>query len=97
MDNRINMITNRLQLSLDAEHIEIEDQSHLHIGHAGAKESGGGHFAVQVLSTKFQDKSQLERHQMIYSALGDAMGKDIHAISIKALTPAEAATKISPE
>lgn len=90
--SRIDLITQRLQDALHAAQIHIVDESHLHVGHAGAKESGGGHFAVQVITDSFAHKSTLERHKMIYVALGDAMGKEIHAISISAKTPTEAAT-----
>ncbi len=90
--NRVKLITQRLEQALLAAQIQIVDQSHLHSGHAGAQESGGGHFAVEVISPSFTHKSQLERHKMIYTALGDAMGKEIHAISISAKTPSEAAT-----
>jgi BolA protein len=56
--------------------------------HEGAK-SGGGHFAVTIVSPTFQDKSPVQRHQMIYQALGDMMKKEIHALSIQAFTPDE--------
>lgn len=89
---RINMITERL-LVLAAQKLIITDDSHLHANHTEAKSSGGGHFTVQIISDKFQDKSAIERHKMVYLALGNAMGTAIHAISIKAQTPAEAATQ----
>lgn len=87
---RINMITERLQLELATQKLVITDDSHLHSKHAEAKASGGGHFTVQIISDKFQGKSAIERHKMVYVALGDAMGSAIHAISIKAQTPEEA-------
>ena len=68
--------------------LDIRDDSRLHAGHAGAK-SGGGHFAVTIISPRFQDKSAVQRHQMVYQALGELMTKDIHALSISALTPEE--------
>lgn len=89
---RIELITQRLQQALSPQHLEIIDESHLHAGHIGAMESGGGHFKVEVVANSFSDRSKVERHKMIYVALGDAMGKEIHAISISAKTPAEAAT-----
>lgn len=88
---RIDLITERLQRELSAEHINIIDQSHLHKNHPGAA-GGGGHFILEITASKFQGRSSIERHKMIYQALGDAMGREIHAISIKATTPAEAAT-----
>ena len=70
------------------EHLLVKDQSHLHAGHAGARD-GRGHFAVKIVAAAFADKSRIERHRMIYGALGDMMETDIHALSIDALTPDE--------
>jgi len=49
----------------------------------------GVHFAARVVSAEFAGKSTLERHRMVYAALGERMGTDIHALSIKAITPDE--------
>lgn len=87
---RINLIKQRLNAALEPLQLSIVDDSHLHAAHPGAQESGGGHFNIQVVSPQFQDKSAIERHRMIYMALGDAMGTDIHALSINAQTPEEA-------
>ena len=89
---RLELIKQRLVKALNVVTIEILDESHKHAGHIGAKTSSGGHFKLQIVSNSFQGKSAIERHKMIYMALGDAMGRDIHAISISAKTPAEAAT-----
>lgn len=66
----------------------IKDQSHLHAGHDGAKD-GRGHFDVRIVSEAFVGMSRLERHQSVYSALGDLLQSDIHALRIKALAPTE--------
>lgn len=66
----------------------VKDQSHLHVGHAGARE-GKGHFAVDIVSASFAGLSRIERHRRIYEALGDIMETDIHALHIKAQTPDE--------
>lgn len=68
--------------------LEIIDDSHLHAGHEGAR-SGGGHYTLQIVSEAFAGKNTLARHRMIYSALGDMMKQDIHALNIKAYTPQE--------
>lgn len=91
MTERVKLIKQRLKEALKPKKLTVVDDSHLHAGHAGAKESGGGHFSIEVVSENFQDKSAIERHRMIYVALGDAMGTDIHALSISAQTPEEAA------
>lgn len=87
---RITLIRQRLEGSLQPLHIDITDDSHLHKGHPGALESGGGHFTLEIVSNHFNQQSTLERHRMIYAALGDAMGTEIHALSIQAQTPDEA-------
>lgn len=89
--HRIELIKQRLATAMDVAEISVIDESHKHAGHAGAKIHGGGHFKLQIVSNSFQGKSAIERHKMIYAALGDAMEKDIHAISISAKTTAEAA------
>lgn len=68
--------------------IEIIDDSHKHAGHEGAR-SGGGHYTLHIVSIQFSGKPTLARHRMIYSALGEMMKHDIHALNIKAYTPEE--------
>ncbi len=91
-NSRVQMLTERLQQALTPVTLTIEDESLQHVGHIGAT-SGGGHFKINVVSNKFQDKSTIERHKMVYMALGDAMSSVIHAVSISAKTPAEATSK----
>ena len=81
--DRIAMIDAKLRAALDVTSLEIVDESHLHVGHAGAA-SGGGHFQVVIMAKDFSGLSKLARHRLIYEALGDAMKTDIHALSIKA-------------
>ncbi len=68
--------------------VEIVDESHLHVGHAGAA-SGGGHYRLTVVSPRFVGKTTLERHRMIYSALHELMQHGIHALNIRAFAPDE--------
>lgn len=93
MQTRIELIRERLQTGLLPEHLVIEDQSALHAGHAGAK-SGRGHFAVLIVSNAFAGKNSVERHRMVYRALDKEMQTDIHALSIKPLTPEEYSTRL---
>ena len=81
--DRIAMIDAKLRTALDVTSLEIVDESHLHVGHAGAA-SGGGHFQVVITAKDFSGLSKLARHRLVYEALGDAMKTDIHALSIKA-------------
>jgi len=68
--------------------VELVDESHLHVGHAGARD-GGRHCQLKIVSERFYGKSAIERHRMIYSALGELVKREIHAIKIKACTPEE--------
>lgn len=86
---RVKEITQRLQTALQPSALAVDDESHLHAGHAGAK-SGKGHFAVRIVSDSFDGQRLIARHRAVYGALGDYMTTDIHALSISAKTPAEA-------
>lgn len=90
--DRVNEIRNRLNRDLDPVSVEIRDDSMQHAGHAGAA-SGGGHFAVKVVSGQFKGKSLIERHRMVYQAVTDLMPAQIHALSISAVTPEEQAAQ----
>lgn len=68
--------------------LEIIDESYKHAGHAGARD-GGGHYALRIASMQFIGKNRMARHRMIYSALGEMMKRDIHALYIQAHTPDE--------
>jgi BolA family transcriptional regulator, general stress-responsive regulator len=68
--------------------LEIIDNSAAHAGHAGAR-SGGGHYHVTIVAKAFDGKSLVQRHQLIYQALGDLMKQEIHALGINALSPSE--------
>lgn len=74
--------------ALAPESFTLEDESEAHRGHAGAA-SGGGHFRLTIVSPKFRTLSTLARHRLVYEAMGDLMQRDIHALSITALTPEE--------
>jgi BolA protein len=89
MTARVKMIEECLQAALEPRHLEVIDDSARHAGHEGAK-SGGGHYVVTIVSSKFAGHNLVQRHRMVYEALGDAMRKDIHALSIRARTPEEA-------
>jgi len=68
--------------------LELIDESHLHAGHAGAR-SGGRHYRLSIVSEQFDGRRTMERHRIIYAALGDLMQRDIHALSIVARAPGE--------
>jgi len=82
-----------LRERLAAVHVEVIDESHLHAGHAGARE-GGGHFRAVVVSMAFEGKALVQRQRLVFDALESAMGSEIHALSMKTLTPAEWTAKV---
>jgi len=88
---RASAIRAALEDALQPEFIEIEDQSAQHAGHAGVRGHGGGHFAAHIVAACFAGKSRIARHRMVHAALGDAFKDAIHALSIRAETPEEAA------
>jgi BolA protein len=81
------LIRQRLAV-LEPETYTLEDESDQHRGHAGAA-SGGGHFSLTIVSPRFRNLSTLARHRLVYEAMGELMHRDIHALSITALTPEE--------
>ncbi len=81
-DTRITMIRERLSLALEPASLEILDESHLHAGHEGARD-GRGHFRIRIASPKFEGLRPLQRHRLVYEALGDLMETDIHAAAIE--------------
>ncbi|MCF8199075.1 MAG: BolA family transcriptional regulator [Sulfuritalea sp.] len=74
--------------ALEPINIEIIDDSAKHAGHAGAR-SGGGHFRLSIVSPRFAGCRTMERHRLVYDALGPLMKREIHALSITAKTPEE--------
>lgn len=87
--SRIDRMTALLQASLSPLECQIEDDSALHAGHAGAA-SGGGHYRLRLVSSRFEGQSRISRHRLVYDALQEMMQQEIHALAITALTPAEA-------
>jgi len=88
VNDRVARIETTLREQLAPERLEIVDDSSKHAGHAGAR-SGGGHFAVTIVSKRFEGLNAIQRHRLVYEALGDLMKTDIHALSVRALTPEE--------
>lgn len=86
--DRVRQIQDRLEAAFSPSHLQVKDQSHLHAGHAGARD-GMGHFEVTIVADAFADKSRIERHRLVYAALASMMQTDIHALKINAFTPAE--------
>ena len=77
-----------LEAALQPVVLKVQDDSHLHAGHAGARE--GRHFSVHVVSPAFDGLSRLARHRLVYDAARSLIAEGIHALAIEARTPTEA-------
>ena len=87
--NRLERIKGLLRAKLTPQHLEISDESYLHASHEEAQKSSGGHYSVIIIAKCFSGKSTLARHRTIYEILKNEFKENIHAVSIKALTPEE--------
>ena len=88
MNDRVERITMLLQ-DLSPLSCQVEDESALHAGHAGAA-SGGGHYRLHPVSSRFEGLNLVSRHRLVYDCLGKLMKTEIHALALTLLTPAEA-------
>lgn len=84
-------IAGRLDAELAPAALEVIDESHLHAGHGGWRESGETHFRLDIVSAAFEGKSRVERHRLVNGLLAGAFERGLHALALKARTPAEAA------
>lgn len=77
-----------LRAALEPLQLVVRDDSHLHAGHAGARE--GRHFSVQIVSPRFNGLSRLARHRLVYDSLHALIPRGIHALAIDARAPGDA-------
>jgi BolA protein len=82
-------IINKLREAFTPESIEVQDESHLHEGHAGHRPGGETHFRVYIVSQAFQGKSRIERHRMINATLSSELAGSVHALALQAKAPGE--------
>ncbi|WOK98885.1 hypothetical protein Cni_G07597 [Canna indica] len=88
--SRANRIRQKLQSTLEASVLEIDDVSHKHAGHAGVQPGAQEtHFNIKIVSPKFDGQSLVKRHQMVYQLIDDELKSGLHAVSIVAKTPQE--------
>ena len=76
-----------LREALSPDSLEVRDDSHLHAGHAGARE--GRHFHVRIVASGFNHLSRVKRHRLVYDALHTLIPRGIHALAIEARAPGE--------
>lgn len=77
-------IVARLTAAFRPVSLDVDDESHLHQGHAGWREGGETHFRVAIRAAAFNGKSRIDRHRMVNAALDELIGNPIHALAIKA-------------
>lgn len=82
------LIEQKLKRELSAVHLEVEDETWRHAGHAGAA-SGGGHFIVTIVSPKFEGLNALDRRRLVFHVLQPEMQGAIHALTVRAFAPGE--------
>jgi BolA protein len=87
-EDRVEKIRAAISSKFEPSKLVIKDQSHLHAGHAGARD-GKGHFDLYIVSELFAGATRVQRHKMVYDALAKLLETDIHAVRIKAITNAE--------
>lgn len=71
--------------------LSVIDESHLHAGHSGARPGGETHFRLDVVSAAFEGKSRVDRHRLVNGLMAQAFERGLHALALRARTPAEAA------
>ena len=75
-------IAQKLKDALSPQHIEVEDVSHHHAGHAGWRDGGGTHFTVTIRAASFAGKSRVQQHRLVNSILADELAGHIHALEL---------------
>ncbi|WP_375205696.1 BolA family protein [Hyphococcus sp.] len=84
-------IRQKLIAALSPEQVEVTDESHLHAGHAGAREGGESHFRLLIVASIFEGMNRVSRQRMVNEVLRDELAGPVHALAMKTLTPQEAA------
>lgn len=87
--SRVERIEALLRAAFAPESLRVSDDSHRHVGHAGAR-GGAGHYQVDIVAAAFSGQTPLARHRAVYAALASMMPGEIHALAIRARAPGEA-------
>jgi BolA protein len=69
--------------------LEIDDESHRHAGHEGARPGGETHFSVTIVSAAFMGQSRVARQRLVYQTLAEELATRVHALSLTTLAPDE--------
>ncbi|MEO0411895.1 MAG: BolA family protein [Pseudomonadota bacterium] len=97
MDNYHARIEDKLTDKFAPETLKVVDQSHLHAGHAGAREGGQTHFMVMMVSDAFEGTNRVARQRLVYTALKEELEERVHALSLTLRTPREASALAQSE
>jgi BolA protein len=84
-------IRQKLAAALAPARLDVVDESHRHVGHAGSRPGGETHFRVEIVSLVFAGKSRIARHRLVYELLAAELREDVHALTLITCTPDEAA------
>ena len=88
---RLDRLRDRLSAALAPDAIRVEDESHRHAGHAGARPEGETHYHVEIVASRFAGMSRVARHMLVHEIVHDEFETGLHALSLKLLAPDEAA------
>ncbi len=83
------VITAKLAAAFAPESVNVVDESHQHVGHAGHRPGGESHFRVYIVSDAFRGKTRIERHRMVNAVLAAELAGNVHALAIHAAAPGE--------
>ena len=84
------IIHEKISAGLSPSRLDVKDESHLHAGHAGAREGGQSHFSVMIVTDQFEGLSRVARQRLVNDILREELAGPIHALTLKTLTPQEA-------
>jgi len=84
------LIADKLTAAFTPQSLDVVDESHQHVGHAGHRPGGQTHFRVHIVSEAFRGKSRIERHRMINQTLSSELASGVHALAIRGGAPGEA-------
>jgi len=82
-------IAEKLTAAFTPQKLDVIDESHQHVGHAGHRPGGETHFRVHIVSEAFRGKSRVERHRMVNQTLSGELAGGVHALAIHASAPGE--------
>jgi BolA protein len=85
------IIRQKLEAAFSPQVLEVRDDSGRHVGHAGSRPGGQTHFHVRIVTRAFEGVARIERQRRIHAVLADELKQQIHALTLSALTPDEAA------